>query len=283
MKQLVEKYLGHMTARGSALPTIRAYRLDLDKWTTAFGHLDAAQVKAEHVDQFVLRLRGDGLADASVRRAIAVIKAFFAWLVDTDVIVKNTTRLIVIKRGQEKLPVFLTAQQKKRLLKEIEMSNHPHALRDRALFTLLLNTGLRISEALRLTEADVVDSKHIRVLTKGGRHEIKFLNSTTRDVMKQWSKERREQTPDRRELFPGRTKALTAEQARRCLIAWCKKAGIPEISPHGLRHTFATSLLEGGTDLRTVQELLGHRRIETTVIYTHVVSSRREDALEALR
>jgi len=101
--------------------------------------------------------------------------------------------------------------------------------------------------------------------------------------IKQWLKHKQKQMPDRPELFPGREGALTPEQVRRVLTAWCKKANIPAISPHGLRHTFATSLLENGTDLRTVQELLGHKRIETTVVYTHVVNSRREDALEALK
>lgn len=279
MKEQIQSYLTHLEAKGAGTNTIKAYRADLGKFASFIGS-EAGSVTAGQIDAFVCELR-KSLSPATVKRTVAAVKAFYNWLVDTDQIVKNPARMVKIKRGRQSLPRFLSRQESARLLKELELSNHKHALRDRTIFALMLNTGLRVSEVVNLKASDI-QGKRLQVVTKGGDVESKFLNKAARDVLDEWLVHRAQIAPESPELFPGQDGPITGEQVRIRLAYWCKKAEVTIISPHGLRHTFATQLLENGADLRTVQELLGHKQLETTAIYTHVVNGRQEQALERL-
>lgn len=282
MQDHIERYFQHLRANGARPNTLRAYKTDLDQWAQHVRGVGVADVTPDHVDSFLDMLRGRGLAPSTVRRVVASVKAFFSWLEDIDAIRRSPARLVKVKAGNRPLPRYLNRQQQGRLLAELQASNKKGAVRDFALFTLMLNTGLRVSEVTALRMADLIDDKHALVETKGGHREAKFLNKPTREAIALWQVRRAEDQSDRVELFPGRRGRLSVGAVRRTLTIWCRKAGVQEISPHGLRHSFATSLLENGTDLRTIQELLGHASISTTAIYTHVISKRREAALESL-
>jgi len=185
-----------------------------------------------------------------------------------------------------KPPSFLTQAEKRKLLKELRGHNAPADRRDRVIFEVLLGTGIRLGELVGLDLDDVdLDAKHLRVRAKGNICQVKFLKTDLRSLLRAWLNERRRLTSaEERGLFlSNRGTRITPRQVARRLDDWLVRAGIGKrLSPHGLRHTFATHLYDATSDLLVVQRALGHRDIATTEIYTHLVDGRLEEALERL-
>jgi len=291
----LEAFLARLAVDGRSKHTISAYRRDLarvfDTLESLRPALSIADVTPGLLDQalaapaIVNTARGQRSA-ASLHRLKAAVKAFFAWARDTGLVAEDPARGVRLKRLPRKPPSFLTQAEKRKLLKELKGRNSPADRRDRVIFELLLGTGIRLGELVGLDLDDVdLDAKHLRVCAKGNICQVRFLKTDLRSLLRAWLNERRRMAPDgERALFlSNRGTRITPRQVARRLDGWLARAGIGKrLSPHGLRHTFATHLYDATSDLLLVQRALGHRDIATTEIYTHLVDGRLEEALERL-
>ncbi|WP_415519342.1 MAG: tyrosine-type recombinase/integrase [Desulfovibrio aminophilus] len=290
-----EAFCARLSAEGRSPATIAAYRRDLAL---------VARVADELAPGIVCREVTVGLLDevfsagavtesergprsaASLHRMKAAVRAFFAWAAETGVVGDNPARSIRMHRLPRKLPVFLTTAEKKRLLKELKGRTDFSTLRDRAMIEVLLGTGIRLGELAALDMDDIdLDAKHLRVRAKGNVPQVKFIKTDLRTLLRRYLAERRRHgRPEMEALFlSNRDGRLCQRQIANRLAHWLRKAGIEkELTPHGLRHTFATHLYGATNDLLVVQRALGHRDVSTTQIYTHLVDGQLEEALERL-
>ena len=290
-----EAFCARLSAEGRSPATIAAYRRDLAL---------VARVADELAPGIVCRTVTAGLLDqvfsagavtesergprsaASLHRMKAAVRAFFAWASEAGVVDDNPARSIRMHRLPRKLPVFLTTAEKKRLLKELKGRTDFSALRDRAMIEVLLGNGIRLGELAALDMDDIdLDAKHLRVRAKGNVPQVKFIKTDLRTLLRRYLAERRRHgRPEMEALFlSNRDGRLCQRQIANRLAHWLRKAGIEkELTPHGLRHTFATHLYGATNDLLVVQRALGHRDVSTTQIYTHLVDGQLEEALERL-
>ncbi len=276
--------------KGASPATISAYTNDL---IHAEGFLNTqnlslgrpAEIEKRHIAAFVSALYKEGLAKSSLSRKLSALRAYFRYLLQNRHITENP--MLGFKNPKQDIhhPRFLNVDQSFALLDTPpaaeEKKSGPLILRDKALLELLYGSGLRISEALALNAADIrPEDGVIRVLGKGNKQRLAPLSDTCADALNAWLHARTDflfsqptpATHHEKALFVGtRGKRLQRRQAARILEEAAARAGIHSpLSPHDLRHSFATHMLEAGADLRTVQELLGHSRISTTQRYTHL-------------
>ncbi len=229
---------------------------------------------------------GSQRSPATMHRFKASVRSFFAWALESGLVESNPAKAVVTKRLARRPPEFLTEAEKRRLLRELRDRTCPLARRDRAIFELFLGTGIRLSELVSLDVDDVdLDGKHIRVVGKGSVPQVKFIKSSLRTLLRGYLADRR-RTADGGcpALFlSSRGTRLCARQIALRLTHWLDRAGIAKkITPHGLRHTFATHLYAKTSDLLLVKRALGHRDISTTEIYTHLADEALEEAIERL-
>lgn len=295
LEAAIERFCAHMAAENKAQGTLTAYRRDLRlvaRVAESFqpglcchevtpGLLDRVLSSPE-----LLTTDSGSRSPASVHRLKAAVRSFFAWTTDAGLTSENPARSVRMKRLSQKPPVFLTAAEKKVLLKEVKSRAGFPGLRDRVMIEILLGTGIRIGELESLDMYDIdLDAKHLRVRTKGNVLQVKFIKADLRILLRRYLKERsRQSTAQCSALFlSNRGTRLCQRQIANRIAFWLKKAGIEKnLTPHGLRHTFATHLYGATSDLLVVQRALGHRDISTTQIYTHLVDGQLEDALERL-
>lgn len=291
----IEAFCARLSAEGRSPATIAAYRRDLALVARVAGELASGivcrAVTAGLLDQVfsagAVTESGRGpRSAASLHRMKAAVRAFFAWAVEAGVVDDNPARSIRMHRLPRKLPVFLTTAEKKRLLKELKGRTDFSTLRDRAMIEVLLGTGIRLGELAALDMDDIdLDAKHLRVRAKGNVPQVKFIKTDLRTLLRRYLAERRRHgRPEMEALFlSNRDGRLCQRQIANRLAHWLRKAGIEkELTPHGLRHTFATHLYGATNDLLVVQRALGHRDVSTTQIYTHLVDGQLEEALERL-
>jgi len=192
---------------------------------------------------------------------------------------------IKLKSTQRKEPAFLTDAERLRLLKTIRSTKGNLALRDNAMVSTMLLAGIRVDALVKLNIQNVnLDEKKLTICTKGDKIFKVFINSKLRTILKRYLKFRIKLSADSEALFlSNRMSRITSRQVSFRLKHWLDKAGIEKIiSPHSLRHTFATQLLQKTQNLRIVQKALGHEYLETTRIYTHILDDEMEDALDLL-
>ena len=290
-----EAFCARLSAEGRSPATIAAYRRDLALVARVAGELAPGivcrAVTAGLLDQVfsagAVTESGRGpRSAASLHRMKAAVRAFFAWASEAGVVDDNPARSIRMHRLPRKLPVFLTTAEKKRLLKELKGRTDFSALRDRAMIEVLLGTGIRLGELAALDMDDIdLDAKHLRVRAKGNVPQVKFIKTDLRTLLRRYLAERRRHSRQEMEalFLSNRDGRLCQRQIANRLAHWLRKAGIEkELTPHGLRHTFATHLYCATNDLLVVQRALGHRDVSTTQIYTHLVDGQLEEALERL-
>ena len=290
-----EAFCARLSAEGRSPATIAAYRRDLALVARVAGELAPGIVCREVTVGLLDEVFSAGAVTesergprsaASLHRMKAAVRAFFAWAAETGVVGDNPARSIRMHRLPRKLPVFLTTAEKKRLLKELKGRTDFSTLRDRAMIEVLLGTGIRLGELTALDMDDIdLDAKHLRVRAKGNVPQVKFIKSDLRTLLRRYLAERRRHgRPEMEALFlSNRDGRLCQRQIANRLAHWLRKAGIEkELTPHGLRHTFATHLYGATNDLLVVQRALGHRDVSTTQIYTHLVDGQLEEALERL-
>jgi integrase/recombinase XerD len=287
---LVDAFLEMMSAeRGAARNTIAAYRRDLSDYGAFLSGRGSRFTKAprELVVGWLERLAGEGLSASSAARKPSAVRQFHKFLCADAIRTDDPTRIVASPRPRRALPKVLTAAEVDRLLTTAETEANTDAspqrqamaLRLYVLLELLYATGLRVSELVGLRRAAVMrDASFLTVIGKGNKERIVPVNDRARDAIKAYVPA----LPPGPWLFPagGEDGHLTRQVFARELKTLAGVAGISasRITPHVLRHAFASHLLAGGADLRVVQTLLGHADISTTQIYTHVL----DDKLRAL-
>jgi integrase/recombinase XerD len=277
----VESFLAVSAAR-LAPRTVEAYRRDLASLRTALGKQVAGASTAE-IERYLAGLRAQGLAATTIARRAAAIRSFFRHQALLGVRADNPAAELDLPRRTRRLPRTLSPAEAERLI-EAAQGTSPRARRDHALLELLYGAGLRVSEAVGLEKGGVdLDERFVRVLGKGSKERVVPIGRPAAEALRGYLAHARPHL-DRRhrpELFlNAKGGPLTRAGAFLILRRLAAKAGLdPErVHPHLLRHSFATHLLEGGADLRSVQELLGHADLATTELYTHVSDRRRRDA-----
>jgi integrase/recombinase XerD len=277
----VESFLLLLAARLSPR-TVEAYRRDLGL-LAAFRGGPAGQASAAELENWLAEMRAGGLAPSTIARRLAATRAYFRHLVLLDRRSDNPAAELKSPRRARTLPRTLSPSESERLI-DAATGVTPRAMRDRALVELLYGAGLRVSEAVGLVRAAVdLEARVVRVLGKGDKERIVPLGRPAAETLRRYLALGRPHL-DRRnrpDLFlNARGGALTRAGAFLILRRLAERAGLePErVHPHLLRHSFATHLLEGGADLRSVQEMLGHADLSTTERYTHVSDRRRREA-----
>jgi integrase/recombinase XerD len=276
----VDSFLALSAAR-LAPRTLEAYRRDLADLARFLDGTPAAAT-TEQLQAYVAKMRADGLAASTIARRTAAIRSFFRHQVLVGARKENPAAELELPRRRRALPKTLSPGEVERLI-EAATGVTPRALRDQALVELLYGAGLRVSEAVGLDKAGVdLENRFVRALGKGSKERIVPLGRPAVDALNRYLARGRPylDTRHRSELFlNAQGGALTRAGAFLILRKLAQKAGLdPErIHPHLLRHSFATHLLEGGADLRSVQEMLGHADLATTELYTHVSDRRRRE------
>jgi integrase/recombinase XerD len=296
LQSAIDGYLTYLNVeRGLSPATIRAYRADLTDFAAArnVGKGWSSSPDAA-IDYLAARTRhgrrnDPGLAPSSLRRRAAALKGFFRFAYGEGFIGVDVAAHLDLPRPSRLLPETLTVAETDRLLDAAGGDDaEPRALRDRALLELLYAAGLRISEAIGLDREDLSnDGSFVRVIGKGDKERLVPVGDVALDWLARWIDGPRAallavgRVPPGRggPLFVGeRGGRLARQQAWAAVKRASARAGLAaRISPHTLRHSFATHLLEGGADLRIVQELLGHASISTTQLYTHLTGERIRD------
>lgn len=267
--------------RGLAQNTLIAYRQDLLKYRDhlkKLGIVDVAKVTRSEINRFLFDEKKQGSSSSSIARHFVSIKLFHRFLARERMIPEDVTASFDSPKIWKKLPHFLSFQE---VLKMIELPNARKldGARDRAILELFYGTGMRVSELATLRkEAVNLEAGFLKCMGKGGKERIIPLGGKAKHALEVYfsALQRRKKRADSSYAFEGRGNGRLARMTLwRIIRKYAKAAGIQKkISPHTLRHSFATHLLERGADLRIVQELLGHSDISTTQIYTHVSKDR---------
>ena len=275
-------FLGYLSVeKGLAANTLSAYGQDLQFYTVFLKEkaklTDFGKVRREHVMDFLLGEKKRNLDPSTLARRLVAIKLFHRFLVKERHLTEDVTSVLDAPRLWKKLPHFLNALEIENLLKAPDRSQSL-GLRDYALLECLYSTGLRVSEMAGLRVVDFnFESAFVRCTGKGSKERVVPVGrAASQAVAVYLEKVRPLLKPKTEHLFQGRLgKGLTRQMIWFLIKKYARLAGIrKEITPHTLRHSFATHLLEHGADLRVVQELLGHADIATTQIYTHVSRDR---------
>ncbi len=276
---LLERFQDYLSLEQGASPrTHEAYGRDLARFATYAATKGAAQptdVGARLLRDYVYHLKDLGLAPASIRRNVSAVRTYFRFLLGEGHIVRDPSERLESPRRWRSLPEVLSVTEVELLLAAPTL-DEPLAFRDRALLELAYGAGLRVSEWIALGVRDVIlQDGLVRVFGKGSKERLVPIGRSAIGAVAVYLRELRprlERGAGRGILLlNARGTPLTRMGAWKILRKHVTKAGIAKrVSPHTLRHSFATHLLEGGADLRAVQEMLGHADISTTQIYTHV-------------
>jgi integrase/recombinase XerD len=276
----LEAFLAHLDLeRGLSAHTVDAYARDLLqfwRYTKGLKIRSPAKVGAAEIESFVSALRRSRMKSSSISRKISALRSFFRYLVAEGKIEANPAARVDLPKAQDRLPKMLTSEEVTMLL-QAPGTEGPLAIRDTAMLELLYSTGLRVSELLSLSVHDVgLEERFVRCFGKGSKERVVpfgdpaaravelYLNEARR-LLKRTGKE------DPSLFLSARGTRMSRSNFWRLIRRYAVKAGIKKtVTPHTLRHSFATHLLDGGADLRSIQEMLGHASVATTQVYTHV-------------
>jgi site-specific recombinase XerD len=274
--QNIENYIQFLKIQKNiSINTELAYIRDINQF---YSFIVKKKIDIKSVDKFLLRdylvtVLGDSKKKTTIIRKIAVLRGFFKFLVKCKVLKISPMELILTPKKESHLPNFLTTEEVNLLLSSPDTAKIL-GLRDRAILELFYSSGLRISELVGL-DKDGVDyfSGLVKVMGKGSKQRIVPVGDTALDLIRKYVKSRKDFSSA---LFIDyRDQRLSARWIQKMIHNYLKKVGInKKITPHSLRHTFATHLLDAGCDIRSVQEMLGHKNLTTTQIYTHITTSK---------
>ena len=276
---LLDQFIAHLRVeRGLAANTIQAYSRDLVGFLAYLGGRGPEEVTQDEISSYMGSLRGR-LSARSAARGLSSIRMFYRFLVSEGRIETSPARLVETPKLPRRLPEILSPDEVERLLEQPDPDT-PSGSRDRAMLELLYATGLRVSELTGLRVRDVnLEAGFVRLVGKGSKERVVPMGDKAMDAVRAFLSGGRDHLLGRRSsshLFVNRTgRPLTRQGFWKLIKRYGRAAGIRRsITPHGLRHAFASHLLEGGADLRSVQIMLGHEDISTTQIYTHVTRER---------
>jgi integrase/recombinase XerD len=283
MHHLIDEYLNYLAVeKGASRNTIDAYSRDLNRYAAFIDEqkiLDIRMIGTEELISHLARLRGGGLAANSVNRALAALRGFYRYLLRIKKVDSTPVAHIELARGWMHLPDVLSREEMNLMLVQ-PGSATPGALRDAAMLELMYATGIRVSELTGLTVNSINwQVGYLVAMGKGGKERIVPVGKTAYERVKRYLEGARPQLLKGRQsdcLFLNRSgKGLTRQGFWKIVKKYAAKVNLAKkVHPHTFRHSFATHLLEGGADLRSVQIMLGHADISTTQIYTHVTRER---------
>ena len=282
--RLIVGFLDHLRVEcGLASATAEAYRRDLKHFLRhlhARGVSELKDLTPPDVEGFLRYGHGQGWMASSIARSLAAVRTLCKYLVLEKVLRRDPAETVQTPNKWNRLPTVLDHGDVSELLATPDPQQDAHALRDRAILHVLYATGARASEAAGLNIADVnFRTQTVRVFGKGSKERVVPIAGISLDVIEEYMARHRPtlvRKPDAGKLFLSRTgKALTREDIYRIVVKYVRRCGVSgKTSPHTLRHSFATQLLQRGADLRSVQDMLGHADIGTTQVYTHVDAAR---------
>jgi integrase/recombinase XerD len=261
--------------KGVADNTIQSYQHDLAMYCTHLGRIDVVRAQPSHVSGFLKFLYARKLKPRSATRAFAAVRGLHKFLILEKATTENPTATVEQPRWWKPLPNVLSLEEVDKLLQSPKTDN-AKGLRDRALLEVLYATGLRVSELIGLKMDGVnLELRFVRCMGKGSKERIVPMGASAADAVVAYLAARRVKKPTDYVFLNNRGGKLSRSGFWRILQGYGREAGIKKkLTPHVLRHSFATHLLERGADLRAVQTMLGHSNISTTEIYTHVMRER---------
>ena len=279
LNKILSKYFDYLESKSLSDNTVKNYFRDLIDYFIYLKLNDLSPTKSiepKHIRKMLSFLIDKGFSKVSISRKISAIKSYITFLEKFNYSKNNYSELISIPKKSKSLPKVMTKKEVSQLIKHVEMNTKKN-LRDDALIELLYSTGLRVSEVANLKLKDInLKKSEIKILGKGNKERIVIFNNKSKEKIISYLKNDKRYISIKKEaLFQNKFKeALSTRSIQRILKKYLNFSGInSKYSTHTLRHTFATHLLEGGADIKVIQQLMGHSSPETTKIYTHVSSS----------
>ena len=284
MKSLIQEFYDYLRIEKRNSPhTVSAYRRDLSRFSAEFAGQKVDSVTTANIRDFLISLREQGLSPASVARSLSSIKSFFKYLCQDKQFQDNPAEILETPKRWRKLPDVLSSEDVDNLLKCPDLES-VLGLRDKAMLEILYASGLRVSELINLQVSQLdMQVGYLRTLGKGSKERIVPIGAMAKRGVENYILNSRPALISSRkdggkpeELFVTRRgRGMTRQGFWKLLKGYVTQANIrANVSPHTLRHAFATHLLERGADLRSVQQMLGHSDISTTQIYTHILGKR---------
>ncbi|MBF0291735.1 MAG: site-specific tyrosine recombinase XerD [Nitrospinae bacterium] len=282
---LLDDYITHlMVERNRSRATLEAYRRDIERFIKEIGPglRPLANVISPDITGYMTKLRSAGISAASTARSLAAIKGFYRYLSGQNLVAGNPAENVESPRLWKTIPQTLGVEEVDRLLAAPDKST-PRGLRDSAMLETMYATGLRVSELVSLEVKDInFEMGYLSVVGKGSKKRSVPMGETALDTIKEYRANSRPKLMTGKRLdslfVTRRGEPMSRQSFWKVVKLYALKAGITkDISPHSLRHSFATHLLERGADLRSVQRMLGHSDISTTQIYTHVAKARMKE------
>jgi integrase/recombinase XerD len=284
MKALIQEFSDYLRIEKRNSPhTVSAYRRDLSRFSAEFAGQKVDSVTTANIRNFLISLREQGLSPASVARILSSIKSFFKYLCQDKQFQDNPAEILETPKRWRKLPDVLSSEDVDNLLKCPDLVS-VLGLRDKAMLEILYASGLRVSELINLQVSQLdMEVGYLRTLGKGSKERIVPIGDMAKRAVENYILNSRPALVSTRkdggkpeELFVTRRgRGMTRQGFWKLLKGYVTQANIrTSVSPHTLRHAFATHLLERGADLRSVQQMLGHSDISTTQIYTHILGKR---------
>jgi integrase/recombinase XerD len=284
---MIDAYLDHLRVeRRLADHTLESYARDLrglEEFAAGEG-TSVDELDRPALESFIRQLMSSGLSPRSVARSVAAIRGFYRYLVLDRRLEHSPADDLIPPRAWPALPKHLSVEEVDRLIAQPDVTT-PLGLRDRAMIELLYATGMRVSELIAVRASDLhLEEEYLTCIGKGNKERLIPIGAQAADWVRRYQREaravlarraRQQRRPEGRLFLNGRGGALSRVGFWKVLTAYGRQAGIrASISPHVLRHSFATHLLERGADLRAIQLMLGHADLSTTQIYTHVLEAR---------
>jgi len=282
MEDHIEQFIYFMEVeRGVSPNTVQSYRRDIRKFTEYILRIKKGlkDVDRNTIADFLMYLKDQGLSATSIARNLAALKTFWKFLVTERIVSENIVAIVETPRVWKNIPDILNRDEVDKLL-EAPSGRRWMGIRDRAILELMYATGMRVSEVSGLKKSGInLEAGFVRCFGKGGKERIVPLGGKARKAITRYIEDSREKLREKTRddhLFLSRLgKSLSRQSVWKMIQKYASEAGIKKhITPHMLRHSFATHLLEGGAELRGVQQMLGHADISTTQIYTHINKER---------
>tara|TARA_B100000212_G_scaffold272419_1_gene211827 strand:+ start:594 stop:1541 length:948 start_codon:yes stop_codon:yes gene_type:complete len=278
LNNVLTEYFDYLKSKSLSENTIKNYFRDLIDYFNYLNQNNLSafkSIKPEHIRKMLSFLIDKGFSKLSISRKISAIKSYITFLEKFNYSSDNYSELITIPKKTRILPKVMTEKEINQLIKHVEINTKKN-LRDDALIELLYSTGLRVSEVANLKIGDInFEKSEIKILGKGNKQRVVIFNNKSKEkIIKYLKNDKRLISLNTGALFQNKYKqSLSPRSIQRLLKKYLNFSGInSKYSTHTLRHTFATHLLEGGADIKVIQQLLGHSSPETTKIYTHLSS-----------
>ena len=289
---LVENFLEVLASeKGLARNTIQSYKSDLDQFINFIERkeCDIKRLSVDNINEFVYSFQNKGFEKTTISRKISSLSHFFNFLLEEKIIDLNPINHLEIPKQKKKLPIILSNKQVDKLLEFTKEDKTPKGIRLYTMIEILYATGIRITELVEMKLSSLYEDKNfLLIIGKGQKERLVPVSSQTRDTINVYLKIRKKFISDNNEskwIFPSKQSSkghITRQRFNQLLNKLNEKGnlGIKRISPHKLRHAFATHLLSNGIDLRSLQQMLGHSDISTTQIYTHVLKERLKQVIK---